>query len=923
VDGDINAASTSGSALIDLLTSGGNSAVIMQGAASTISADGADATVTVRAGSGAVLDAAQLAALGLGGALGVNATQGDATLVVDGSEGSMHDFNVTAAAGNASAQITAYSPGGNLALNGAGTVRANNAGDSGALLAVAAAGALDTNAATLLVDNDHIDTDAYATAEFSANLGSSTIGSLTIESGGVAELIATASAGLTATDLAMSGNTASAELSATTGTVTLGAMTLTGTHGADLYAAALGGNLTQQSGTSLTIAAPAGAAQANLIASGAVTLRDITMTGAIAALAATAQSGALTLTTGTTQQTAASGTSAMQFVAAGPININGDVALDSSAGSALLGMFSGDGSALNQAAASTIDVSGVTATALLQAGEQQTSALALGGTVQLQAGNGNAALTVLGGSGSVHDFSVASSGGAASAEIVSSGTLLLDGSGAVSGHHNSAHGAMLSIDAADVLNQFGSGLTVSNSHNGAQAGASAALTSGGAMNNGSNIAVDAVGGGVAAMTLHTGGELQIDSNLLATAHNTGAGLGSASIVLTSGDQADDEAAISQGADSEIFAISNGNAAGDASVLIQAGHCCDSTVELLGETTAEVDGGTGTASITVRGNEVEVQKLTAKVVNAGSGDSLIDLAAPTSLAVNALLTSQAADSAAQAGIKLITNSLSYAGPNAALSNGNGHVQLAPFTTSWMIGVESEPDFDATPTVNYNMALMQKFTGNNAKLQFGGEYDRSPWIDANGDVCVPGMDGWADMDQHTGDIHVAGAGNGHLQLVASSMEFDTTGTTYYHDNAMSPWSVPTGRTAIYVPRPTPSLDRYVDRTDNSLQQPITGLESAAANPLYVQPAAVVPEGTLQIAGDMFMAGDGVNMSRVDIDDGSAMMPQSQGVDTAPQSEGADIPSQSDGSGASSQSEEGASSNSDSNPNSNSNKDEDDDE
>src|SRR5690606_22605439 len=201
-------------------------------------------------------------------------------------------------------------------------------------------------------------------------------------------------------------------------------------------------------------------------------------------------------------------------------------------------------------------------------------------------------------------------------------------------------------------------------------------------------------------------------------------------------------------------------------------------------------------------------------------------------------------------------------------GNGRVQLAPFNTTWLIGVESEPDFDSKPQVHYTKPLLGKFTGNNAAIEFGGGYDRSAWIDANGNMCVPGMSEWADIGQHTGDIHVAGAGTGQFKLAASTMVFDTTGTTYYHDNAMSPWSVPTGRTAIYVPRPTPSLDRYLDRTENALQPAITGLESAAATRTFQSGAAVIaPEGTTPIAGDMFMAGGGLNMTRL-LSGGDAM-------------------------------------------------------
>jgi hypothetical protein len=133
----------------------------------------------------------------------------------------------------------------------------------------------------------------------------------------------------------------------------------------------------------------------------------------------------------------------------------------------------------------------------------------------------------------------------------------------------------------------------------------------------------------------------------------------------------------------------------------------------------------------------------------------------------------------------------------------------------------------------------------------------------------------------------------------MEFDTTGTTYYHDNAMSPWSVPEGRVAIFVPRPTPSLDRYFDRTDNALQKPITGLESAtAASALYVGGDVIVPDGTVQIAGNMFMAGDGVNMTHVDIEGESGISSPLQGSGVGPQSGGSNFSAPESGGASSSQ-------------------------
>src|SRR5690606_41054386 len=98
----------------------------------------------------------------------------------------------------------------------------------------------------------------------------------------------------------------------------------------------------------------------------------------------------------------------------------------------------------------------------------------------------------------------------------------------------------------------------------------------------------------------------------------------------------------------------------------------------------------------------------------------------------------------------------------------------------------------------------------------------------------------------------------------------------------------------PRPTPSLDRYLDRTENALQPAITGLESAAATRTFQSGAAViVPEGMTPIAGDMFMAGDGVNMARLlsggdAMDSGAGQSPATQSgngdASNQPQEDGA---------------------------------------
>jgi hypothetical protein len=795
--------------------------------------------------------------LAMSGAVQALSTSGAALLDVNGAAGSMHDFRAASATGSATATLTSS---GALLLDGNGSVSGNQDDASGAELSVNAT-ALDTRNATLLVENTHTGSAAGAQALLDATQGSNQIGNLSVTSSGAgaAKIIATGQSGLTAAQLLASGTTAAIDLSATTGALELGNIVAIGADGAALSATAQQGNLLQRANTSVQINSANGNAQLDLLASGQVTLRDSTLNGVSAALNATAQNGALNQAANTTSQiSASSGTATAQLISGGPITIDGDILVASTGNSATATLTGAN--TISQGADSLIRSTGVDATTTLNAG-----AMALNGDLQALSSTGSAALNINGGAGSIHNFSAFSFAGPAHAQIASSGTLVLNGAGAVTANHNSADAATLTGTAAGNLDTRAATLSASNKNNGAQAGSALTLTSGGNLNSGV-IAVDATGGSAAQLKLHSGGAMVIENNLFADAFNTGGGLGSASIILTSGDSKGAASSVVQNAGSTIRASSKGVAAGDASVLIAAGYCCDSSVQLLGATMAEVTSGNGQASITAHGATVAVPNLIAR--NTGNGNSLIDLAAPTSLTVNGVLTSQAAAPTAQAGIKLISDKLNYLGANAVLSQGNGRVQLAPFNTTLLIGVDSEPDFDATPQMHYNIALLQKFTGgnnatNNAEIRFGGAYDRTPWLDAEGKACIVGMDSWKDIGQHTGDIHVAGAGIGNLRFAAAKMVFDTSGTTYYHDNQMTPWSVPTGRVAIYVPQPTASLDRYLDRTENTVQQLVGGFADIGATPLYVAANLPVPEGTVEIAGNMFMEGEGVNMARLDDD------------------------------------------------------------
>jgi filamentous hemagglutinin family protein len=843
VDGNVFAASMGDSAT---LTIDNGSAALTQGASSVIRAAGTSATTTIETG-----------AMTLGGALQALASSGPATLVVNGGAGSVHDFLTVADAGSAT---TAFVSTGALVLDGSGIVSGNQDGASGAALSVDAT-VLDTRNAVLAVGNTHAGADAGAQATLSAYQGSNQLGALSVTSsgGGAASFTAFGQSGLTAAQLLVSGGSALIDLTAATGALELGAIDAAGLSGAKLTATAQQGDLAQRANTSVQVGSANGTAQIDLLASGQLTLRDIAASGASAALTANAQGGALTQLANTTMQVGAtSGSASAQLSSAGPLVIDGDI-LVASIGNAAAATLKG-ASTITQGADSLIRSTGVDSTTAIEAG-----AMALSGDLQAVASTGTATLDIDGGAGFVHDFSAFSFAGPAHTQIVSAGTLVLNGAGAVTANHNSADAAALTVSTAGNLDTRFAALAASNNNNGAQAGAVLTLTSGGNLNSGA-VAVDATGGGAARMTLHSAGALVVENNLFADAFNTGSGFGSASIILTSGNQAGTGSTIVQNAGSAIRASSAGVDAGDASVLIAAGHCCDSAVQLLGSTVAEVSSGSGQASITVHGATVAVPNLIAR--NTGNGNSLIALAAPTSVTVNGVLTSQAAAPTAQAGIKLITDTLNYLGPNAVLSQGNGRVQLAPFNTTLLIGVDSKPDFDSTPQMHYNLALLKKFTAgnnatNNAQITFGGAYDRTPWLDAEGKACVPGMDGWADIGQHTGDIHVAGAGMGNLRFAAATMVFDTSGTTYYHDNQMTPWSVPTGRVAIYVPQPTASLDRYLDRTENRVQQLVSGFTDIGATSLYVEAGLPAPEGTVQIAGNMFMDGDGVNMDRM-VDD-----------------------------------------------------------
>ncbi|WP_313175783.1 hypothetical protein, partial [Massilia sp.] len=474
-------------------------------------------------------------------------------------------------------------------------------------------------------------------------------------------------------------------------------------------------------------------------------------------------------------------------------------------------------------------------------------------------------LQIAGASGSVHDFTVAAAGATAHADIAAvNGDLVLRGTGSVSGNANALDGASLTLSASGSLDTTGTTLKVVNVNSGDEAGAQAVLlASTGAAKLGV-AKVTAQGGGTASFAATAGTTLVATAKLDAENLGLGTAAGNALVKLNTTGKTGVTSTITQDSGATITAATKGNA-GNATVDIQAGNCCNSAVTLNDTVKAVVDGGTGSATIAARGATVTVKDLTANVLAAGTGNTMVSLAAPTEVKLAGTIDSQAAASTARAQVQLVSDKLTD-GATFKLSKGNGHVQLTPFSTGKIIGVHSDKDFDETADVNYNLLTLKKFMTQGAELRFGGEFDRSAWLDpVTGEVCLPGMEAWASQLQHTGAIHVAG--NGRLNLGDVKMVFDTTGTTTYHDPKMSAWSVPTGRVATLVVPPS-NVDRYLDRTDNTVQnmnkvvQDTTAMTRSSGAVEAGQPA---PRGT-QIGGKLFMDGNGVNMARNDAAEGS---------------------------------------------------------
>ena len=888
-NGNVDGAHTGG-ALVGITTTGGAGSTVTQAKASTIEAVGRAARLSIEAGAGESV--ADSAAFKLDGSLRAIDAFGGSSLDVTGASGSVHDFTVTAGDASANAVITARN--GDLSLNGSGTVIGNADSASGANLEVQASGALDTRAADLAVSNLSTGENAGAQATLLANNGGNVLGSVSV-TGGVASLDATASGKLDVTGaLSATAVAGSAQVNLAGGSAT----TIAANASVDVSVTKGSAGIKASGDQGLSVNGQLGASGADANIDLAAASGNVALNGKLTALAGQraeidvrAAAGSLTQAAGSVIRSGATeGIAQVDLSSHGAMAINGNVIAAATAngnvdgahtGGAVVGITTtgGAGSSVTQDKASTIEAVGRAARLSIEAGGDtvaDSAAFKLDGSLRAIDAIGGSSLEIAGASGSVHDFTVTAGDASANAVITArNGDLSLNGSGTVIANADSASGANLELQASGSLDTTGATIEVGNTGRGDQTGAQASLLAQAGDAKLGAVSVKAQGGGAAALLAQAGNTMSVNSQLGAENLGLGNAAGSASITLkTTGTASGTSAStITQEAGATIAATSFGTA-GDATVDIQAGNCCNSAVVLNDSVKAVVTGGTGSAAVAVRGNLVTAKDVTANVVAGGSGNALVSLAAPTELKLGGSIDAQAG-SGARADVKLISDLLT---DNATfkLSTGNGHVQLSSFDTRRMIGVHSDKDFDATSDTNYVLATLQKFVGQGAELSFGGEFDRSAWTNGSpADTCVPGMDAWASQLQHTGEIHVAG--NGRLDLGDVKMVFDTTGSTIYHDPKMSAWSVPTGRVATLIVPPS-NVDRYLDRTDNTLQNMNKVVQDTSNNPrsMSVGDNGPAVRGT-QITGKLFMDGNGVNMVRNDAATGSQADAQASDSDS----------------------------------------------
>ena len=848
LDGAVDGAHT-GAALISMTTNGGTSASIAQSAGSTIAAVGRAARLNIAAGNSSPFESTtRAAAFELDGSLRVIDGIGGASLDIAGASGRVHDFTVGAADATASASIAAVN--GDLVLNGAGIVAASSGRGTGASLEVSASGALDTSAAVLSVANTGTADSPVAQAVLQAG-SNAVLGKIGVTSTGASALAVKAGGTVDVTTAITASATGSArmQLSGDAGMKVNGQLDASGADaGIDL--------LSQSGGIALNT--------------------SLTAVGAEQATAGVrAKGGTLVQAAGTVIRAGAKGGAAqVDLSSKGPMTVNGNLIAAATAdgsvdgahtGAALVGLTTtgGAGAAIVQDKASTITAVGRAARLAINAGsstpaENAASAAAfkLDGTLRAIDALGGSSLQLAGASGSVHDITVTAADATARADIAAvNGDLVLTGTATVSGNADEGDGASLRLSASGSLDTTGVALKVANVHSGDAAGAQAVLlASTGAARLGV-AKVTAQGGGTASFAATAGTTLVATTKLDAENLGLGTAPGNALVKLNTTGKTGVPSTVTQNSGATITARTAGNA-GNAGVDIQAGNCCNAAVMLNDTVKATVDGGTGNATIAVRAETVTVKDLTANVLAAGKGNTMLSLAAPTEVKLAGTIDSQAAAATARAGVQLVTDKLTE-GATFKLSKGNGHVQMSAFNTGKIIGVHSDRDFDETADVNFNLLTLKKFMTQGAELTFGGEFDRSAWLDpVTGEVCLPGMEAWASQLQHTGAIHVSG--NGRLNLGDVTMVFDTTGITTYHDPKLSAWSVPTGRVATLVVPPS-NVDRYLDRTDNTLQNMNQVLQESSTTRSAGAPATGqgAPRGT-QIGSKLFMDNNGVNMA-----------------------------------------------------------------
>ena len=798
-----------------VLNATGTGAVMAAGASTVSSSTRAEANLTSSNAAVGIAD---------GGSLGVTALNALATADVNlsGVTGATLNGNASATANNGTANLAVTTTGGSGA--------AITQGVNSTLLARGATSLVAINAG-----------DAAPTAGNAATL--SLLGDVQARSaGGTAGIAITGKSG-SVQDFSVEGGVATADINALDGALDLtGTGSVTGVSVGTLNATSTG-NLSTRGALSALLSSP-----------GSTALLNVTSTNGLLLVDAGSHLSA----------SSAQGKADVNLTGATGLTVNGNVTAQSTSNDATVDLLTtgGTSATVRQGANSTVVADGNRAAVSLNAGNATpTSAnaadVALAGNLKAQATTGTADVRVKAASGSVHDVSAQSAGNAATVAITSLGAntvLTLNGAGSVTANANSGSAALLNVTSAGSLHTGAATLNATNLNSGSNAGAKVNLAANGGSATLGQTTVTAQGGGEASLLAKAAASLTTTGNLSASNLGLGASAGKALIALLTVGNTSAGGSITQAGGTTISATTAGNG-GNATVDIQASDCCSAAVQLGGTVKAIVETGAGDATVGVRGNTVAVSTVSAAAK--GTGNAMVNLGAPTSLVLSGPLSVSAADASKRADLKLVSDRLTDSAPTITLSTGNGHVQLASFNTNNIIGVNSARDFDASVQTNYTLTTLKKLLNQQAEVNFGGEYDRSRWTQGTPQTAwVPGMAAWANQVQQVGDIHVAGDSNINLRDV--KMVFDTTGVTYYHDNNMSTWSVPNGRVATFVQRPVTNYDRYLDRTDFSVQN-LNRVAENSFNSVGNSSFVATAGGAQRITGNLFMNGDGVNMVR----------------------------------------------------------------